>query len=114
MSRSGTLDRLCQTFADHLEGIDLCTDGRNRRGRHDLSSGALGGPRNWDYRFCWLRDATFTLLAFMHLGYYEEAEAWRDWLFARLPAVRGKLQIMYGVGGERWLPELVIPWLAGV
>jgi GH15 family glucan-1,4-alpha-glucosidase len=73
----------------------------------------LAGSRNWDYRFCWLRDATFTLLAFMHLGYYEEAELWRDWLIRAIAGSPRQLQIMYGVGGERWLPELVIPWLAG-
>lgn len=73
----------------------------------------LAGPRNWDYRFCWLRDATFTLMAFMHLGYYEEAQLWRDWLIRAIAGSPHQVQIMYGVGGERWLPELVIPWLAG-
>jgi GH15 family glucan-1,4-alpha-glucosidase len=73
----------------------------------------LGGMRNWDYRFCWLRDATFTLLAFMHLGYYDEAYTWRDWLVRAIAGSPRQVQIMYGVGGERWLPELVIPWLAG-
>ena len=73
----------------------------------------LGGLRNWDYRFCWLRDATFTLLAFMHLGYYDEAHTWRDWLIRTIAGSPRQVQIMYGVGGERWLPELVIPWLAG-
>jgi GH15 family glucan-1,4-alpha-glucosidase len=73
----------------------------------------LGGSRNWDYRFCWLRDATFTLLAFMHLGYYEEAQTWRDWLIRAIAGSPDQVQILYGVGGERWLPELVIPWLPG-
>jgi GH15 family glucan-1,4-alpha-glucosidase len=73
----------------------------------------LVGSRNWDYRFCWLRDATFTLLAFMHLGYYDEAHTWRDWLIRAIAGSPHQVQIMYGVGGERWLPELVIPWLAG-
>src|SRR6516162_145024 len=73
----------------------------------------LAGSRNWDYRFCWLRDATFTLLAFMHLGYYDEAQIWRDWLIRTIAGSPHQVQIMYGVGGERWLPELVIPWLAG-
>jgi GH15 family glucan-1,4-alpha-glucosidase len=74
---------------------------------------AIGGVRNWDYRFCWLRDATLTLLALIRSGYVEEAGAWRDWL---LRAVAGKpddLQIMYGVAGERRLTELELPWLAG-
>jgi GH15 family glucan-1,4-alpha-glucosidase len=73
----------------------------------------LGGVRNWDYRYCWLRDATFTLLAFMHLGYYEEANAWRDWLVRAVAGSPNQVQIMYGVGGERWLPELVVDWLPG-
>jgi len=73
----------------------------------------LGGVRNWDYRYCWLRDATFTLLAFMHLGYYEEARAWRDWLVRAVAGSPEQVQIVYGVGGERWLPELIVPWLSG-
>ena len=74
---------------------------------------SLGGSRNWDYRYCWLRDATFTLLALMHLGYYEEAEAWRDWLTRAVAGSPRQIQIMYGVGGERRLPELQVPWLPG-
>jgi GH15 family glucan-1,4-alpha-glucosidase len=74
---------------------------------------ALGGVRNWDYRYCWLRDATFSLYALMIAGYVEEARAWRDWL---LRAVAGKptdLQILYGLAGERHMPESVLPWLPG-
>jgi GH15 family glucan-1,4-alpha-glucosidase len=73
----------------------------------------LGGVRNWDYRYCWLRDATFTLQAFMHLGYYDEARAWRDWIIRAVAGSPAQMQIMYGVGGERWLPELIVPWLPG-
>jgi GH15 family glucan-1,4-alpha-glucosidase len=73
----------------------------------------LGGVRNWDYRYCWLRDATFTLQAFMHLGYYDEARAWRDWIVRAIAGSPDQIQIMYGVGGERWLPELTVPWLPG-
>jgi GH15 family glucan-1,4-alpha-glucosidase len=73
----------------------------------------LGGVRNWDYRYCWLRDATFTLLALMSLGYYDEAQAWRDWLIRAIAGSPSQIQIMYGVGGERWLPELIVPWLSG-
>ena len=69
--------------------------------------------RNWDYRYGWLRDATFTLLALMNLGYYDEAQAWRDWLVRAVAGSPNQVQIMYGVGGERWLPELTIPWLPG-
>jgi GH15 family glucan-1,4-alpha-glucosidase len=72
-----------------------------------------GGVRNWDYRYCWLRDASFTLQAFMHLGYYDEARAWRDWLIRAIAGSPDQIQIMYGVAGERWLPELVVPWLPG-
>jgi GH15 family glucan-1,4-alpha-glucosidase len=73
----------------------------------------IGSVRNWDYRYCWLRDATFTLLALMSLGYYDEARAWRDWLIRAVAGSPSQVQIMYGVGGERWLPELTIPWLPG-
>jgi GH15 family glucan-1,4-alpha-glucosidase len=72
-----------------------------------------GGVRNWDYRYCWLRDATFTLQAFIHLGYHEEARAWRDWLIRAVAGSPSQVQIMYGVGGERWLPELIVDWLPG-
>jgi len=73
----------------------------------------LGGVRNWDYRYCWLRDATFTLQAFMQLGYYDEARAWRDWVIRAVAGSPEQVQIVYGVGGERWLPELIVPWLPG-
>jgi GH15 family glucan-1,4-alpha-glucosidase len=72
-----------------------------------------GGTRNWDYRFCWLRDATLTLLAFMHSGYFEEAQAWRDWLTRSLAGRPEEAQIMYGIGGERRLTEWVVDWLGG-
>src|SRR4051812_506400 len=61
----------------------------------------LGGSRNWDYRFCWLRDATLTLLALMNAGYYDEARAWRDWLLRAAAGAPSQLQVLYGVGGER-------------
>ncbi len=73
----------------------------------------LGGTRNWDYRFCWLRDTTFTLQALMNSGYYEEAEAWRDWLLRALAGAPEQVQIMYGIAGERRLTEWEVPWLAG-
>ncbi len=73
----------------------------------------LGGPRNWDYRFCWLRDATFTLLALMNAGYYDEAGAWRDWLLRAAAGAPDQVQIMYGLAGERRLTEFDIPWLPG-
>jgi GH15 family glucan-1,4-alpha-glucosidase len=73
----------------------------------------LGGPRNWDYRFCWIRDATFTLLALMNAGYYEEAKAWRAWLVRAVAGDPSQVQIMYGLAGERRLNEWEVPWLAG-
>ena len=73
----------------------------------------LGGSRNWDYRFCWLRDATFTLLALLHAGYHDEAKAWRDWLLRAVAGSPDQVQIMYGIRGERLLTELEIPWLPG-
>ena len=73
----------------------------------------LGGMRNWDYRFCWLRDATLTLLALMDCGYYEEAGAWRNWLLRAAAGSPTQIQIMYGLAGERMLPEFELPWLPG-
>ncbi len=73
----------------------------------------LGGERNWDYRFCWLRDATLTLLAFMNAGYYDEAEAWREWLLRAVAGSADQVQTMYGIGGERRLLEWIVPWLPG-
>jgi len=73
----------------------------------------IGGVRNWDYRFCWLRDATLTLLAMLNAGYTEEAEAWRDWLLRAVAGDPADLQIMYGIAGERRLDEREIEWLPG-
>jgi GH15 family glucan-1,4-alpha-glucosidase len=72
-----------------------------------------GGPRNWDYRYCWLRDATFTLLSLMEAGYLDEARAWREWLLRAVAGSPRQTQIMYGIGGERRLVESDLPWLAG-
>jgi GH15 family glucan-1,4-alpha-glucosidase len=73
----------------------------------------LGGFRNWDYRFCWLRDATLTLYALLIGGYHDEARRWRDWLLRAVAGEPAKLQIMYGLAGERWLPEWEVEWLSG-
>ena len=73
----------------------------------------LGGVRNWDYRYCWLRDATFTLTALSDAGYGEEAVAWSDWLRRAVAGSPKKMQIMYGVGGERRLQEMELDWLPG-
>jgi GH15 family glucan-1,4-alpha-glucosidase len=74
---------------------------------------ALGGVRNWDYRYCWLRDATLTLLALVRAGYEDEARAWRDWLLRAIAGLPDELQIMYGIAGERRLTELELDWLGG-
>jgi len=74
---------------------------------------ALGGVRNWDYRYCWLRDATFTLYSLLIAGYTAEAREWRDWLLRAVAGDPADLQIMYGVAGERRLTELELPWLPG-
>ncbi|HEY7326842.1 MAG TPA: glycoside hydrolase family 15 protein [Gemmataceae bacterium] len=73
----------------------------------------LGGVRNWDYRLCWIRDATFTLYALMAAGYKEEARAWREWLLRAAAGNPDKLQIMYGLAGERRLTEWEVDWLPG-
>ncbi len=72
-----------------------------------------GGQRNWDYRYCWLRDATFTLLALVHAGYTDEARAWGAWLRRSVAGTPSQVQTLYGLGGERWLTEWEVPWLAG-
>ncbi|MEO6397435.1 MAG: glycoside hydrolase family 15 protein [Tepidiformaceae bacterium] len=73
----------------------------------------IGGVRNWDYRFCWLRDATLTLYALLSSGFSEEARAWRDWLLRSCAGMPSQMQVIYGIGGERLLPEFTLPWLAG-
>ncbi|EAQ34111.1 Glycoside hydrolase, family 15 [Nitrobacter sp. Nb-311A] len=74
---------------------------------------AIGGSRNWDYRYCWLRDSALTLYALLNAGYREEAEAWRQWLLRAAAGRPEQLHIMYGIAGERWLPENEVPWLPG-
>ena len=73
----------------------------------------IGSERNWDYRYCWLRDATLTLLAFLNAGYDDEALAWRDWLIRAVAGSPDQIQIMYGLRGERRLDEWEVPWLSG-
>ena len=73
----------------------------------------IGGERNWDYRICWLRDSTFTLYALSIAGYYDEAKAWRQWLLRAIAGEPAKMQIMYGLRGERRLTEFEVPWLPG-
>jgi GH15 family glucan-1,4-alpha-glucosidase len=73
----------------------------------------LGGVRNWDYRFCWLRDATLTLLALTNAGYLDEAQAWRDWLVRAVAGSPHQIQVLYGIGGERRMTEWEVTWLSG-
>ena len=73
----------------------------------------IGGARNWDYRFCWLRDSTLTLLALMNGGYFDEAQCWRDWLTRAIAGKPEQIGVMYGVAGERRLTEWKVPWLPG-
>ncbi len=73
----------------------------------------LGGTRNWDYRFCWLRDTSFTLLALMQGGYQEEAVAWRQWLLRAIAGAPDQVQTIYGIWGERQVPEWEADWLPG-
>jgi GH15 family glucan-1,4-alpha-glucosidase len=73
----------------------------------------LGGTRNWDYRFCWLRDATLTLLAMMHAGIYWEAQAWREWMLRAVAGSADQIQPLYGISGERRMNEWIVPWLPG-
>jgi GH15 family glucan-1,4-alpha-glucosidase len=73
----------------------------------------IGGERNWDYRYCWLRDATFSLYALLNAGFVAEARAWRDWLLRSVAGDPANVQILYGIGGQRRVPEQVLPWLPG-
>ena len=73
----------------------------------------LGGVRNWDYRYCWLRDATYTLQALLAAGFRGEAGAWRDWLLRAIAGQPEALQIMYSLDGARRIPEAELPWLSG-
>ncbi|GAA2148392.1 glycoside hydrolase family 15 protein [Kitasatospora kazusensis] len=73
----------------------------------------IGGMRNWDYRFCWLRDSSLTLAALLRSGYREEAAAWHSWLLRAVAGDPGDVQVVYGVAGERGLPETSAPWLPG-
>ncbi len=73
----------------------------------------IGGSRNWDYRYCWPRDAAFTLFALLQSGYVQEAAAWRDWLLRAVAGSPAQIQSIYGVAGEHRLQELELPWLPG-
>jgi GH15 family glucan-1,4-alpha-glucosidase len=106
-------------------GVELSPTGMDRRGL-PTPRPAASSPRrrhrspsrpavcaNWDYRYCWLRDATFTLLALGSAGYYDEAREWQDWLLRAVAGHPDQLQIMYGLGAQRRLIEWEVPWLPG-
>src|SRR5207245_235445 len=107
------LPRRDPPVAARAEGADVRAHGRHRRGTDHVAAERIGGVRNWDYRFCWLRDATLTLLAMLNAGYREEAVMWRQWLLRAVAGDPADIQIMYGVAGERRLDEREIEWLPG-
>ena len=101
------------TLADHAEGADLRAERRHVAAPTTSLPEQFGSERNWDYRMCWLRDATLTLLAMMNAGIYDEAAAWRDWLQRAVAGSPNEMQIMYGLMGERRLTEWTVDWLPG-
>ena len=114
MPAGRTLLRRGRALADHAQGAHLLADRRDRGGADHLACpSSWAASRNWDYRFCWLRDATLTLLALMDAGFYDEAQAWRDWLLRAVAGSPEQVQIMYGIAGERRLTEWEVPWLPG-
>src|SRR6185369_6796231 len=107
------LGRAGAPFAHHAEGAHLAPTGGIVAAPTTSLPEKIGGIRNWDYRFCWLRDATLTLLSLLEGGYTDEAKAWRDWLLRAVAGDPTKTQIMYGLAGERRLTEWEVPWLEG-
>ena len=105
-------DELIRTSLTVLKGLTYAPTGGIVAAATTSLPEAIGGARNWDYRYCWLRDATFTLTSLLDAGYTEEATAWRDWLL-RAVAGAGDAQIMYGPAGEHRLTEVELPWLKG-
>lgn len=101
--------RTCPAFAHHAESADI----RPVAAPTTSLPERIGGVRNWDYRYSWVRDATFTLYALMLGGYADEARAWREWLLRAVAGTPSQLNIMYGVAGERRLTELELDWLPG-
>ena len=106
------VDAICRSFIT-LKALTFAPTGGIVAAPTTSLPEQIGGIRNWDYRYCWLRDATFVLYALMNGGFKSEAVAWRDWLLRAVAGDPSKLQVMYGAAGERRLPELELPWLPG-
>src|SRR5579863_10605633 len=105
-------------WSDHALAVDaqepvLRANRRHCRGGDHIAAGKDRGTRNWDYRYCWLRDATFTLLAFLNAGYTDEAKIWLDWLMRVIAGAPDQIQTMYNVLGEKRLDEIELPHLPG-
>jgi len=111
--RAACVARRRRAFSHHLESAHLRADGGHPRSADDFATGVTGWRAELDYRYCWLRDATLTLCALMAAGYRDEAAAWRDWLLRAAAGDPSRLQIMYGVAGEKNLKEEVLDWLPG-
>ncbi|HEY4376832.1 MAG TPA: glycoside hydrolase family 15 protein, partial [Acidimicrobiales bacterium] len=111
--RFGEWDEAIQRSLVVLKGLTYAPTGGIVAAATTSLPEAIGGPRNWDYRYCWLRDATFTLMSLMQAGYEEEATAWRDWLMRAVAGRPDEVQIMYGPTGEHRLTELELDWLPG-
>jgi GH15 family glucan-1,4-alpha-glucosidase len=109
----GTVARTRRAVAGDAEGPFLQPTGAIVAAPTTSLPERYGGVRNWDYRFCWLRDATFTLLALVNAGYTEEARRWREWLVRAVAGRPDQIHIMYGIAGERRLPEIELPGLPG-
>ena len=104
----------CDSALTHnAQRIDLCANWRVGCGAYYFVTRANRGIRNWDYRFCWLRDAALILLVLLGAGYREEAKSWREWLLRAIAGSPAQMQTIYGVSGERRLIEHEIPWLSG-
>lgn len=111
--RGRTLVGCRPSIVADAEGVRASRDWRYHRGGDHLIARKVHGSRNWDYRYCWLRDATFALYAFLGAGLRDEANGWREWLIRALGASPEMLQVAYGVAGERRLAEYEAPWLPG-
>ena len=107
------MERRCRAVARHAQRPDLCAHRRNRRGGDDFVAGKIGGVRNWDYRLLLAARCDLHAFALTRAGFVEEARSWRGWLLRAIAGSPAQMQILYGMHGERRLPEFEIEWLAG-